>query len=309
MVFPGQGSQKPGMGKELVETSKEASETFDRISEALNLDIRKLCWETDDETLRQTQNAQVALYACGVAAWRAIEAKLTDKAQLSVIAAAGHSVGEYAAIACAGVVSVEDGAKLVRKRGEVMADSGKKWPGTMAAVIGLDRATLDAVCAEAPGVVVVANDNCPGQLVISGEVDAVKAAGELASQKGAKRVLPLNVSGAFHSPLMEEPAREMAVALATAAYHTSTVRVYANVTSEPISDPSEWPQILEKQLRNPVRWSESVQNMLRDGVNTFLECGGGEVLAGLIRRIDKGARCLKVADAASLEESASALNG
>jgi [acyl-carrier-protein] S-malonyltransferase len=301
VVFPGQGSQKPGMGKELYESSTEARAVFEAVGGAVGTDVAKLCFESDEETLRQTQNAQLALYTCGLAAWRALGQTA------GVVATAGHSVGEYAALAAAGVLSLEDGARLVRTRGELMARSGSQRPGTMAAVLGLGKEDLEVACAEAGGVVVVANDNCPGQLVISGEVEAVGKAGELASAKGAKRVLPLNVSGAFHSPLMDEPAKEMAQALAQVAFQAGSLRVYSNVTSEPVAEPSQWPTLLENQLKSPVRWTESVQNMLRDGIMTFIECGGGEVLSGLIRRTDKGATTLSVGDTASLEKTRAAL--
>jgi [acyl-carrier-protein] S-malonyltransferase len=215
---------------------------------------------------------------------------------------AGHSVGEYAALTCDGIFDVANVARLVRKRGELMARSGASQPGTMAAILGLDRAVLEDLCRQVNGIVVVANDNCPGQLVISGEVEAVRLAGEEASKAGAKRVLPLNVSGAFHSPLMEEPAREMAMALAEATFQAGNpqVRVYSNVSAEPIDDPRLWPTLLEAQLRSPVRWTESVQNMIRDGVTTFIECGVGEVLSGLIKRVDKGVSSTRVNDASSL---------
>jgi len=293
-VFPGQGSQKPGMGRSLVETNAAAKEVFHRVSQAVGLDMEALCFESDEETLRQTQNAQLALFTCGVAAFRAYGADKVD-------VVAGHSVGEYAALVAAGVFSLEDGARLVQTRGQLMARSGQSHPGTMAAVLGLDRAALDEVCAEAEGIVVVANDNCPGQLVISGEVEAVKKAGELAVAKGAKRVLPLNVSGAFHSPLMAEPAREMGIALQAATLGALGKPVYGNVTAQPVGDASEVPNLLERQLASPVRWTESIQNMAADGVDTIVEFGVGEVLCGLIRRIDKSIKTGSVQDAAGLD--------
>ncbi len=303
VVFPGQGSQKPGMGRELYESRKESREVFDRVSTASGTDVASLCFTSDEDTLRLTQNAQLALYTCGVAAWFALEEMIPDNRP--VTAMAGHSVGEYAALAGAGVLSVEDGARLVKTRGDLMADAPV---GTMAAVLGLERADLDAVCASVDGVVVVANDNCPGQLVISGSIEAVGRAGELASEKGAKRVIPLNVSGAFHSPLMEASAKAMGAALKEVEFHPTHVRVYSNVTAEAVSQAEEWPILLEKQLRSSVRWTESAQHMLRDGANTFVECGGGDVLSGLIRRVDKGAKTLKVGDSASLEETLRAIS-
>jgi len=292
------------MGRELFDTFPSARGVFEQIAHATGVDTAKLCFELDEETLRQTQNAQLALYTCGVAAW----AVLTEHCDVRhLTAVAGHSVGEYAALAAAEVLSVENGARLVQKRGQVMNESGVKFPGTMAAVIGMDRAALEAVCADTDGVVVVANDNCPGQLVISGEVEGVRKAGELASKRGAKRVLPLNVSGAFHSPLMEVPAREMGLALHEVPFVAGDRDVFSNVTSESIGESTEWPDLLERQLRSPVRWTESIQNMRKAGITTFVECGVGEVLSGLIRRIDKEAICLKVYDQASLQATLAAM--
>ena len=218
-VFPGQGSQKPGMGRELFESEPHAAEVFARAGDALGFDVAALCFETDEDTLRQTENAQVALFTCGEAAFGI---------------AAGHSVGEYAALAAAGFLTVEDGARLVRRRGLLMAASGQARPGAMAAVLGLEREALEGVCQAASdvGVVVIANDNCPGQLVISGSVEGVARAGELASEAGAKRVLSLNVSGAFHSPLMTEAAAEMGAALREVEFRPGRMPVVANATAE-----------------------------------------------------------------------------
>ncbi|MGV3617804.1 MAG: ACP S-malonyltransferase [Fimbriimonas sp.] len=302
IVFPGQGSQRPEMGRELFESRAEAQAVFERVSAAVGQDVASLLFTSDEETLRQTQNAQIALFTCGVAAWHVLAAEGVTPGAM-----AGHSVGEYAALAAAEVLTVEEGARLVRTRGQLMARAGQAHPGTMAAIIGLDRDAAEAACREAEGAVVVANDNSPGQLVISGDVEAVGRAGALAKEKGAKRVLPLNVSGAFHSPLMLEPAREMGEALRAATFAAPKVPVYSNVTSEPAVD--GWAELLERQLSSPVRWTESVQHMRRDGVVTFIECGAGEVLGGLIRRIDKEAKSLAVQDAASLEATLAALKG
>ena len=277
MIFPGQGSQKPGMGQQLATSSAAASSVFDRASSATGKDLRAICWELSEEDLRQTQNAQLALFVTSVAAFLAQEEEFQF--------AAGHSVGEYAALVCAGVLTVEDGAKLVQRRGELMASAGLLAPGTMAAVLGLDREPLAAVCESVSGVIVIANDNCPGQLVISGEVEAVKLASEKASEAGAKRVLPLNVSGAFHSPLMAGAAVRMREALDTVEFGAGEVPVVANVTAAVQSD--NWAPILEQQLVSPVRWTESVQFMIAQGVTEFVELGGGEVLGGLIKRIDR----------------------
>jgi [acyl-carrier-protein] S-malonyltransferase len=305
VVFPGQGSQKPGMGKELFEAEQTARDVFRIVSDATKQDLEMLCFETDEETLRQTQNAQLALFTTGMAAFSVLKA---HRPNLPISAAAGHSVGEYAAIACAGLLPIERVAQLVQFRGLLMAEAGKEKPGAMAAVLGMERDDLEAVCTETDGIVVIANDNCPGQLVISGEVDAVGQAGILAGERGAKRVLPLNVSGAFHSPLMAEAAKRMATALTgLECSTTSDFPIYANVTAEPMTDAERWPRLLEQQLSSPVRWTESVQNMIRDGVDVFIECGAGEVLSSLIRRINKEVRTLKVGETDSLVATLAAL--
>lgn len=293
VVFPGQGSQRPGMGASLREHSA-AADVFARIDAATGVNTRRLCEELSEDELRQTQNAQLALYACGVAAFAA--------SGLEPDVAAGHSVGEYAALAAAGILSIEDGARLVQRRGDLMARSGELRPGTMAAVLGLERDALEAVCKDAStsdDVVVIANDNCPGQLVISGDRTAVERAAGLASERGAKRVLPLNVSGAFHSPLMQASAEAMGMALRDVNFHAGAFPVVANVTAQVATE--GWADILEAQLRSPVLWTESVQTMRAMGVDTFVECGAGEVLCGLIRRIDREAATKAVFDMATLE--------
>jgi [acyl-carrier-protein] S-malonyltransferase len=290
-VFPGQGSQKPGMGQSLCEVSVEAKSVFDEVSNALGRDISKLCTESDEETLRLTQNAQIALFTTGVAAYRAAEAK-GFKADVF----AGHSIGEYAALVCSGTLSLVDGARLVQKRGELMANAGK---GTMAAVLGLEIDVIKSVLKSVDGVVVVANDNCPGQVVISGEVSAVEAAGPKLTESGAKRVLPLNVSGAFHSPLMQEASVEFATTLSTVTFGAGAP-VYSNVTTKPVSDSSQWSGLLEQQLRDSVRWTPSVQNMIASGVTEVVEFGVGEVLCGMMKRISKEVSSRSVQDADSL---------
>jgi [acyl-carrier-protein] S-malonyltransferase len=266
------------MGKDVFDASNAAREVFENVSTTLGFDVAKLCFESDEETLRATNNAQIALYTVGVATYAASE--------FAADVFAGHSIGEYAALVCSGTLSLEDGARLVQKRGELMASAGDLTPGTMAAVLGLEIPIITETLAKVDGIVVVANDNCPGQTVISGAVEAVASAIPLLQEAGAKRVLPLNVSGAFHSPLMTEPSRQMAQALANAVFQKGKP-VYANVTTRPIEDPSDWRQTLEQQLRDQVRWTDSVRNMIADGVTEFIEFGPGEVLCGMLKRIDK----------------------
>jgi [acyl-carrier-protein] S-malonyltransferase len=298
VVFPGQGSQAPGMGKGIFEA---APGMFAEVSQAVGFDVAELCLGSDEETLRQTQNAQIALYTVSTSAFRI----LADIGKgLPFRAAAGHSVGEYAALAAASVFTIGEGARLVQRRGDLMAQAGKTRPGTMAAVLGLDRETVEAECKKSSGVCVVANDNCPGQLVISGEVDAVAQVSEALKVAGAKRVLPLNVSGAFHSPLMEEPAKELGEMLRLAPFDKGGVPVYSNVTAKPGDG---WPHLLEEQLKSPVRWTETVQNMVADGVDVFIECGHGSVLGGLIKRIAPTATTYTVSDPESAVATVEAL--
>jgi len=303
VVFPGQGSQRPGMGQDLYHDDTFARQVFDQIESAIGQNVATLCFESDEETLRQTQNAQIALYTCGLAAWHALKGSMPS---LKVGVAAGHSVGEYAALAASGVISVEDGARLVKRRGQLMAASGQTRPGTMAAVLGLDVETIEAIAGEVAdrGVCVVANDNCPGQLVMSGDVDAIAAASGLAMDRGAKRVIPLNVSGAFHSPLMDDSAAELRSSLDDAKFQSGEVPVISNVTADMGAN---WPDLLEKQLKSPVRWTESVARMLKMGVKTVIECGSGEVLTSLNRRIDKSIVGLRVVDPATLAETVKVL--
>lgn len=298
VVFPGQGSQRPGMGQDLYKQNSYARQVFDQVEQATGVNISSLCFNSDEETLRQTQNAQLALYTCSLAAFYAFHDACPT---VKFAAAAGHSVGEYAALVAAGFLSLEEGARLVQKRGYIMAKAGELRPGTMAAVLGLDRSEIEPILKLIKsGIVVVANDNCTGQLVISGDLDAVQEATALLGEKGAKRVLPLSVSGAFHSPLMNESAETMRKALDQANWQKGDIPVYSNVTTKPGSD---WPDLLERQLKSPVLWTDSVQQMISDGITTFIECGSGEVLTGLLRRISKESVGLRVLDVATLEET------
>ena len=312
-VFPGQGSQKPGMGKELFDAFGAAREVFAEVHDATHMDIASLCFEATEDVLVQTQNAQLALFTCGVAAFRVLKLALPT---LRVHAMAGHSVGEYAALAAGGILTVPEGARLVQRRGDLMARSGNLRAGSMAAVLGLERDKLGEACVSASSdqsVVVIANDNCPGQLVVSGDTAAVEGLQEIATAMGAKRVVPLKVSGAFHSPLMRDPATAMGEALKPELFRdVSGVRVYSNVTADRVDGATSWPDLLEAQLRSPVRWTETVQNMIRDGVTTFVECGAGETLSGLIKRTAKEGtaeiQTFAVNDAGSLEKTVSVLS-
>ncbi|HLK14318.1 MAG TPA: ACP S-malonyltransferase [Fimbriimonadaceae bacterium] len=307
VVFPGQGSQKPGMGRELYQLRPEAEQVFNLVGMVTGVDMVALCFDADEETLRQTQNAQLALFTVSVAAFRCFKKHIAD---LRIDAVAGHSVGEYAALVANGILDLGQAATLVQQRGQFMAEAGEAVPGTMAAVLGMERNALEAVLHPIEGVVVVANDNCPGQLVISGEVTAVHAAIDRAKEAGAKRVIPLNVSGAFHSPLMTGAAEELYPALDGARWQgrpNDIGPLYSNVTAEAVGREQDLPGLLKEQLFKPVRWTETIQNMRRDGITTFVECGVGDVLSGMIRRIDKEATCYRVNDLESLEQTVAAL--
>jgi [acyl-carrier-protein] S-malonyltransferase len=293
VIFPGQGSQKPGMGKEFFDAFDIARGVFAEVSDAVGRDISALCFESDEDELRKTQNAQIALYTCGVAAFRV----LSSEAGIVPTAFAGHSVGEFAAVHCSGAISLSDGAKLVARRGALMANAPK---GTMAAILGMEMADLKAVCESVGGFVVVANDNCPGQLVISGEISAVEKAGEKAKENGAKKVMPLNVSGAFHSPLMVQSGLHFAEALSSVTWTEQNFPVYANVIASAVTNSGKWTDLLQRQLASNVRWTESVQAMIAAGITDFIECGSGEVLTGLLKRIDKGVTGAACQDMASL---------
>lgn len=299
-VFPGQGSQKPGMGQDLLDRPAARS-VFETVSDSVGRDIAALCAQADEDELRQTQNAQIALFACGVAAYRAYR----ESGGVEPGVCAGHSVGEYAALVAAGVLDLADGARLVQRRGQLMAELGDQRPGAMAAIVGLERAAVEEVCraASGPGVVVIANDNCPGQLVVSGDRDAVEAAKGGASAAGARMVVALNVSGAFHSPLMVDAARSMGETLGGTPFSQGTVPVLSNVTAEPVTEPSQWADLLESQLESTVRWTESMQRAAQMGVTRIIEFGSGNVLCGLMKRIERGVAAQPVFDRETLAQA------
>lgn len=283
-VFPGQGSQYVGMGKDLAASLPEAKKLFERADEVLGVPLSRICFEGPEDELRQTKNTQPAIFVHSLA----VAGVLTDR---RADMAAGHSLGEYSALVFAGALSFEAGLKLVRLRGELMHQAGIEQPGTMAAVIGLDGDTVAEVCAAASsaGIVQPANFNSPGQVVISGSVAGVRAAMEGAKQKGAKLVKELSVSGAFHSPLMAPAQAGLKHALALAEIRDADIPVYANVTAEPVRDASSIRRLLLDQLTMPVRWEQSVARMATDGASEFVELGPGKVLQGLVKRIAAGA--------------------
>jgi [acyl-carrier-protein] S-malonyltransferase len=282
-IFPGQGSQFPGMGKDLYETSALAKAMFEQANDIMGFRISDLMFNGTEEDLRQTKVTQPAIFIHSVIAARV----MGDQFQPDMVA--GHSLGEFSALVANGTLSFEDGLKLVMERAYAMQDACEAVPGTMAAILALADEKVEEVCDQTPGVVVAANYNCPGQLVISGEVEAVKAACENMTKAGAKRALLLNVGGAFHSPLME-PARErLAKAIEATTFNTPSCPIYQNATATPQQNVEEIRKNLIAQLTAPVRWTQSVEHMVADGANTFTEVGPGKVLQGLVKKIHKEA--------------------
>ena len=283
-VFPGQGSQFVGMGQALAEQSEAARQIFDQADEALGFPLSRLCFDGPEEELRLTANTQPAILTASIAVLAALREKRPDFAPDYV---AGHSLGEYSALVAAGAMSFSDAVKTVRARGQFMEEAVPAGQGAMAAVLNLDRAALHAVCEDVTASghpVQLANLNSPGQIVISGSAEGVKLAGEKAKAAGAKRVLPLNVSGPFHSGLMKPAAEKLKEVLAGITVRDAKVPVVANVNARPVTDAAAIVDNLVEQVAAPVLWEDSVQWMAESGVTAFVEIGPGKVLAGLIKK-------------------------
>lgn len=279
-VFPGQGAQFVGMGKDLYDNNPVAKEMFEKANEILGFRITDLMFEGTDEDLRQTKVTQPAIFLHSV-----ILAKTMGE-EFDPSMVAGHSLGEFSALVAAGALSFEDGLRLVSARAQAMQKACEINPSTMAAVLALPDEKVEEICAGVDGTVVCANYNCPGQLVISGEVEAIDAACAKLLEAGAKRALKLKVGGGFHSPCMEPARAELAEAIERTDFHTPAVPVYQNVDAKPHTDPAEIKANLVAQLTAPVRWTQSVRNMIADGATEFVELGPGKVLQGLVAKID-----------------------
>ena len=279
-VFPGQGAQFSGMGKDLYENDPRAKELFERANEILGFRITDIMFSGTAEELKQTKVTQPAVFLHSVIMAQALDIKPD--------AVAGHSLGEFSALVAAGALSFEDGLRLVSKRAAAMQAACEAQPSTMAAILGLDDEVVARICSEVEGVVVPANYNCPGQLVISGSVEAVNAACEKLKAAGARRALVLPVGGAFHSPLMEPARKELAEAIAEAPFRRPSCPIYQNVDAQPQTEPDVIRENLIAQLTAPVRWTQIVKNMLADGFTEFTELGPGTVLQGLVKKVDAG---------------------
>jgi len=280
-VFPGQGAQFPGMGKDLYENSTIAKELFESANQILGFNITKTMFEGTAEELKQTEVTQPAIFLHSVILSKAIGNDFKPDM------VAGHSLGEFSALVANGALSFEDGLKLVHQRALAMQQACEAQESTMAAVLGLDDHVVEEVCEQTSGIVVAANYNCPGQLVISGEVDAVKNACETLKERGAKRALLLPVGGAFHSPLMAPARASLAEAIESTSFSNPICPVYQNVNAQSVTDPSVIKVNLVEQLTSAVRWTQTMQNMINDGMTSYTEVGPGKVLQGLIKKIDR----------------------
>jgi [acyl-carrier-protein] S-malonyltransferase len=303
LVFSPQGSQSPGMGRELADASAAARAVFDEADATLGWSVSETCWSGPADRLDDTRQTQPCLLTTSVAALRA----LAERVPMDPAFVAGHSVGEYAALVAAGVLDLGAALRLVSRRATLMADAGDD--GGMAAVIGLEREAVEAIVAESarPTELVVANDNAPGQVVISGRRDALAEVEEPMRAAGARRVLRLPVSGAFHSPLMAGLVDDLASAFETEAWSDARVPVVSNVNGEPLTDAERIRAVLAEQVRSPVEWVRSIERMVDDGVDTIVECGAGSALVGMVRRIAPDVATAAVSDAATLEAASELL--
>jgi [acyl-carrier-protein] S-malonyltransferase len=322
-LFPGQGSQAVGMGADIFETSPAARRVFESADEALGIALSELCFHGPDDVLRETINAQPAIVTVSLALLAALQEALNERTSswsspLAPSFTAGHSVGEYAALVVSGAMQLKDALPLVRERGRLMHYEGTVCPGGMAAVIGMDEGPLEAVCQEATaqsvtnlpqdahpgqGRVIIANFNAPGQIVISGERGALSVAMELAKARGAKRVIPLPVSGAFHSPVMQPAAAGLAQAIEQTEVRDATIPLIGNIHAVPLTEAQALREELAQQIAASVQWIRTIEYLVSVGVTTFLEIGPGQTLAGMVKRIAKGVTTLNISNAADSEKT------
>ncbi len=294
-MFPGQGAQYVGMGKDFYEQIPICREMFELAGKASGLDVVSLCFE-ENEQINITEYTQIAMLAAEVAMLKAVEEK-----GIKPDVTAGLSLGEYGALAASGVMSAEDVFRIVRKRGIYMQEAVPSG-GSMVAVLGLDTAVIEKICEETPGMVTIANYNCPGQIVITGEEGAAQAAVEKLTAAGAKRCVPLKVSGPFHSPLLAGAGKKLAAELETVQIHDIKIPYIANVTADYVTDKAEVKPLLEKQVSSSVRWQQTIERMITDGVETFVEIGPGKTLSGFMRKIDREKKVCNIEKVEDLEK-------
>ena len=294
-VFPGQGSQKVGMGRDLYHNFASARAVFEQAGQALGFSLSRLCFEGPEDELRQTINAQPALVMVSYACLKAADEIGGGNRLPSPAFVAGHSLGEYTALAAAGVLDFATVVYLARERGRLMYEAGLRKPGGMVAIIGLDEASLTEVCAQTN--TYIANINCPGQLVISGAKENLAPAADLARDRGAQRTIPLRVSGAFHTPSMQSACDGLSEIIATLSFHQPAIPIIANTTAQPMTNVKQVKAELLTQLCQRVQWQPSIEYMINEGVSTFIEIGPGEVLSGLLRRINREAKTVNIGDA------------
>ena len=320
-LFPGQGSQAVGMGADIFEASKAARRIFEAADEALGFSLSNLCFSGPEDTLRETINAQPAIVTVSLALLAALQEAFSSthssswSSPLTPSFTAGHSVGEFAALVASGALDMQDAIKLVRERGRLMHHEGTVCPGGMAAIIGMDEEPLQEVCREVSaqssanrdahthvgmGQVAVANYNAPGQIVISGELSALNAAMELAKARGAKRVIPLAVSGAFHSPVMQPASLGLARAIATTTVRDTDIPVIGNITAAPLTRADDIREEMAQQIASPVQWIRTINYLTGAGITTFIEIGPGQALTGMVKRIAKGVTTINISSAADL---------
>ncbi len=302
-VFPGQGSQSVGMGKSLYETSNKAKEIFDKADEILGRKISAICFDGPEEDLKQTINTQPAILVTSIAALEALKEKCNIKPDFT----AGHSLGEYGALYEAGIIDFETTMKLIQKRAELMNDAATKTKGAMSAVLGMSQEDILNVLSKVQGQVSVANYNCPGQIVITGEAEAVAKANELLSQAGAKRVMPLPVSGGFHSELMKEAGEAFGEYASSCSINDAKISVITNVDAEVTTKADDFKTKMPRQIYSSVQWTQSVEYMVKEGVDTIIEIGPGKVLAGLCKKINPELKIYNVYDEESLNKLAEEL--
>jgi [acyl-carrier-protein] S-malonyltransferase len=308
LLFPGQGSQSVGMGKDLYEASATAKAVFDTANDASGFDLAKLCFEGPEDELKLTTNTQPAILTTSIAALRMLQ----EQIQLEAAFVAGHSLGEYSALVCAGAIDFADAVRTVRKRGQFMQEAVPVGGGTMAAIVGLEQADVEVLCNQVnadDNIVILANINCPGQYVISGHVKAVEAVVELAKEKGAKRAIPLPVSAPFHCALMQAVADNLAPVLDAISFNDLAIPLVNNAEASVLTSGEDARQALVRQMYKSVLWEQSIRLMLEQGIDTFIEVGPGKVLAGLMRRIERKAKCHTVNNLATLEKTVQALQG